>query len=68
MLSRLLFILCSLAVVFGKKSDYEKSEGVLTLTNKNYHKAVKEFDYLFVYFYALWCGHCKALGPGTTYL
>ena len=38
----------------AKKSPYEKSEGVLVLTDRNYDLAVAEFDYLLVYFYAPW--------------
>jgi protein disulfide-isomerase A1 len=51
------------AAARAKKTIIEKSEGIFTLTEENYDMAVEEFDNLLVYFYAPWCGHCKALGP-----
>ena len=39
---------------------------MFVLTAKNYDEAVKANEYLLVYFYAPWCGHCKAFSPGTS--
>ena len=44
--------------------EIEKDEGIFVLNEKNYDKAIKDNKYLLVYFYAHWCGHCKAFGPG----
>jgi len=58
----------ALATVFvtaksEEEKKFPKDEGIYVLTEKNYDDAVKEFKYMLVYFYAPWCGHCKAFGP-----
>ena len=47
-----LFLLLTAAL--AKKTVIEKTEGIFILNEKNYDKAVKEFDHLLVYFYAPW--------------
>lgn len=36
---------------------------VLSLDESNFDAAISSFDYIFVDFYAPWCGHCKRLAP-----
>ncbi|KAK2967031.1 hypothetical protein RJ640_003387 [Escallonia rubra] len=36
---------------------------VLELNESNFDAALSTFDYIFVDFYAPWCGHCKRLAP-----
>lgn len=36
---------------------------VLELDASNFDAAISTFDYIFVDFYAPWCGHCKRLAP-----
>jgi len=58
---KLLLTLLALTSVIAEK--LEKEEGIYVLTDKNYEEGPKQFKYLLVYFYAPWCGHCKAFGP-----
>ncbi|KAL6983171.1 Protein disulfide-isomerase 5-2 [Sarracenia purpurea var. burkii] len=56
-LSLLAFISCSSCnqiAIDGK---------VLELNESNFDAAISSFDYVFVDFYAPWCGHCKRLSP-----
>ena len=36
---------------------------VITLTDFSYEKALNQYQYLMIYFYAPWCGHCKSFDP-----
>ncbi|XP_071716148.1 protein disulfide-isomerase 5-2-like [Rutidosis leptorrhynchoides] len=44
-----------------KESDYDGK--VLELNESNLDSAISSFDYIFIDFYAPWCGHCKRLSP-----
>ncbi|KAK4708439.1 hypothetical protein R3W88_029364 [Solanum pinnatisectum] len=56
----LLLFLCSSS---ADQQPFAVDGKVLELDESNFEAAISTFDYMFVDFYAPWCGHCKRLSP-----
>ncbi|XP_053327376.1 protein disulfide-isomerase A2 isoform X2 [Spea bombifrons] len=46
-----------------KSDDILEEDNVLVLNKRNFDKALQEYPFLLVEFYAPWCGHCQELSP-----
>ena len=56
-------IILLIALIKCKEEDYKKEKNIIVLTDDDFEKAVKEFDYLVVFFSAPWSGPCKRFLP-----
>ncbi|XP_042057633.1 protein disulfide isomerase-like 5-2 [Salvia splendens] len=62
--SLLLVFSFSLSLSITVNGNQFKLDGsVLELDDSNFDAAISKFDYIFVDFYAPWCGHCNRLMP-----
>ncbi|XP_061944715.1 protein disulfide-isomerase 5-2-like [Populus nigra] len=61
----LLLVLLSSSIISPAESitPPEKINTVLELDESNFDSTISTYDYVFVDFYAPWCGHCKRLAP-----
>lgn len=63
------FFLAVAAAATGQQEQTNQFAGViengkvLNLDESTFDAAISTFDYIFVDFYAPWCGHCKRLAP-----
>merc|ERR1712110_1002804 len=52
-----------LLVILAATAVANAESDILTITDATYDEAMSSNPYLFVKFYAPWCGHCKRLAP-----
>jgi protein disulfide-isomerase A1 len=63
-LLHLLLLLSPLAIRgAAAEEEFPRDGRVLELNEGNFEAALGAIDFLFVDFYAPWCGHCKRLSP-----
>lgn len=60
----IIFLIFSLV----KLNNITVEESVYILTDSNADEFVKKEEFVFVKFYAPWCGHCKKMGPDYSQL
>lgn len=53
----------SLLPIYADEHKFSIDGKVIDLDESNFDSAISSFDYVFVDFYAPWCGHCKRLSP-----
>jgi protein disulfide-isomerase A1 len=63
LLSLAVLLCLGLLIVPSYAYGTDEDSGCLTLTELDFHDAIKEYDYVLVNFHALWCRYSKKLKP-----
>ena len=58
-----LLLLAAFSATAAAGEEFPRDGKVIDLNDSNFEAALSSIDYLFVDFYAPWCGHCKRLAP-----